>query len=103
MATMRHCSAKIASGKPCMAWARHDSDPPLCSARSGLLGAPRGNGNAVTHGFYQKKRSPGETESLIDESDPAPFRPGRCRTRPFPPVAVRDVLPLRSAPFPAQF
>jgi hypothetical protein len=48
-----------------MAFARHDSDPPLCSAHSGLLGAPRGNSNAVTHGYYSRNQPPDETESLF--------------------------------------
>ena len=62
---MNHCSAKVASGAPCRAWAIHDSDPPLCPAHSGLLGAPRGITNAMTHGYYHRKNSRGETDPLF--------------------------------------
>ncbi|UCC52857.1 MAG: hypothetical protein JSV68_02605 [Anaerolineaceae bacterium] len=65
---MNHCSAKVASGAPCCAWAIRDSDPPLCSAHSGLLGGRPGNTNAVTHGYYQKKFSAAEIESLFDDA-----------------------------------
>ena len=66
---MNLCSAKVASGAPCQAWAIHDTDPPLCPAHSGLLGAPRGNTNALKHGYYQKKLSPEEMQSQFDEAD----------------------------------
>jgi len=37
----------------CRAWAVRGSDPPLCSAYAGRgVGAPPGNQNARTHGFY---------------------------------------------------
>jgi len=39
----------------CRAWAVRGSDPPLCSAHAGRslgAGAPPGNQNARTHGFY---------------------------------------------------
>jgi hypothetical protein len=65
---MNHCSAKVASGAPCMAFAIRDSDPPLCPAHSGLLGAPRGNTNALKHGYYQRKLSPEEAELQFDEA-----------------------------------
>ncbi|NCF66077.1 MAG: hypothetical protein GWP61_08880 [Chloroflexi bacterium] len=65
---MNHCSAKVASGAPCRAWAIRDSDSPLCSAHSGLLGARPGNTNAVTHGYYQKKFSAAEIDSLFDDA-----------------------------------
>jgi hypothetical protein len=66
---MNLCSAKVASGAPCQAWAIHDTDPPLCPAHSGLLGAPRGNTNALKHGYYQKKLSSEEMQSQFDEAD----------------------------------
>lgn len=53
--TSRKCSATTKAGSPCRAWALTDSDPPLCSAHSGAnegAGAPKGNQNARTHGFY---------------------------------------------------
>ena len=54
------CSATVRDGdstRPCRAWAVHETNPPLCSAHGGgerPVGAPEGNTNAVTHGFYQK-------------------------------------------------
>jgi hypothetical protein len=62
---MNLCSAKVASGAPCRAWAIHDSDPPLCPAHAGLLSAPRSSGKAATHGFYQRKFSLDEPEPLF--------------------------------------
>jgi hypothetical protein len=67
--TMNLCTAKVASGAPCRAWAIHDSDPPLCPAHSGLLGAPLGNTNAITHGYYHRKQSSGETDPLFTGAD----------------------------------
>ena len=46
------CSAACADGSACRAWAMRGSDPPLCAAHSGRVGAPPGNKNAVRHGFY---------------------------------------------------
>ena len=52
-----------------MAFAIRDSDPPLCPAHSGLLGGRPGNTNAVTHGYYRRKLSPEETDTVFDEAD----------------------------------
>ena len=65
---MNHCSAKVASGAPSRAFAIKDSDPPLCPAHSGLLGGRPGNTNAVTHGYYQKKVSLADTETLFNDA-----------------------------------
>lgn len=58
------CSHTTAAGNPCRAWALQGTDPPACWAhsgrsspsepvgRQGRAGAPRGNQNARTHGFY---------------------------------------------------
>jgi hypothetical protein len=49
------CSQTTRQGEPCRAWAVHDTDPPLCSAHSGRnvgAGAPPGNQNRRTHGFF---------------------------------------------------
>ena len=49
------CTATTNLGKPCRSWAVHGTDPPRCVAHgggSGKHGAPRGNKNAVKHGFY---------------------------------------------------
>ena len=48
------CSAACADGSACRAWAMRGSDPPLCAAHSGRVGAPPGNRNAVRHGFYSR-------------------------------------------------
>lgn len=40
------CSSVCADGSPCRAWAVRGSDPPLCAAHSGRVGAPPGNRNA---------------------------------------------------------
>ena len=54
------CSGTVLSGQRCKAWAVRGSDPPLCAVHAGLnkgAGAPKGNKNALKHGFY----SPGMT------------------------------------------
>jgi hypothetical protein len=51
----RRCTATCADGRPCRAWAVRGSDPPRCSSHGGgraPVGAPPGNQNACTHGFY---------------------------------------------------
>ena len=60
------CTAVTAKGKPCKAWAIHHSDPPRCAPHSGLVGAPTGNSNAVTHGYYQRRVTPEERASLFE-------------------------------------
>ena len=49
------CTATTHAGQPCQAWAVHNTQPPLCSAHGGgnrPIGAPKGNTNALKHGFY---------------------------------------------------
>jgi hypothetical protein len=62
------CTAITASGKPCKAWAIRDSAPPRCAPHSGLTGAPKGNTNAVTHGYYRKRIKPEEIDALYDSA-----------------------------------
>jgi len=57
----------------CRAWAIRDSDPPRCSAHTpGKVGAPPGNRNNFTHGFYASTLHPddlaGLDEGAIDTS-----------------------------------
>jgi hypothetical protein len=54
----RRCSATCANGKPCRAWALRGSEPALCAAHSGKVGAPPGNKNAQTHGYYSRQVQP---------------------------------------------
>lgn len=46
----RHCSATTKAGEPCRAYAVRGSQ--LCAAHSRAVGAPAGNQNRRTHGFY---------------------------------------------------
>ncbi len=65
----RRCTALSASGDPCRAWAVRASDPPRCAPHGGgraPVGAPLGNRNAVTHGYYASTPAP-------DPSDGLPF------------------------------
>lgn len=64
-----NCTATKANGQPCSAWAMHESDPPLCSAHAGLTGPPKGNTNAVTHGYYQRGVKPEEIASLFSKAE----------------------------------
>ena len=57
------CSGTVNGGEPCSAYAMHDTDPPLCASHAGRAGAPKGNTNAVTHGYYQK----GVTEKEVTD------------------------------------
>ena len=63
------CSATTLSGRPCRAWSVHNTDPPLCSAHAGLnkgAGAPPGNRNRLTHGFYSRHYTLQEIADLLD-------------------------------------
>ena len=76
---MRKPSPKIPCSLPgCRAWAIHGSDPPICSAHAGRtlnpgpggqLGAPEGNHNALTHGFYSRVVRDLETGQPLDNAD----------------------------------
>lgn len=51
----------------CRAWAVRGSDPPLCVAHAGRAvgaGAPPGNQNRRTHGFYGRILQPDEANDL---------------------------------------
>ena len=64
----RPCSQLTAAGEPCRAWAIRGSDPPLCSAHAGRnvgAGAPLGNQNARTHGFYAAAFTAPEVARLL--------------------------------------
>jgi len=55
------CTATCADGSACRAWAVHDTDPPRCAPHGGgksPVGAPYGNQNALTHGFYARSDVP---------------------------------------------
>lgn len=61
------CTAKTKAGMQCKAWAVRESDPPRCAAHGGgraPVGAPAGNENAQTHGFYAE---PDETPATIED------------------------------------
>ena len=65
----RRCTHLTAQGEPCQAWAVHDSDPPLCSAHAGRnvgAGAPLGNQNHLSHGFYSRSFNPDELDDMRD-------------------------------------
>jgi hypothetical protein len=72
----RRCSHTTARGQPCRAWALRDSDPPTCSTHARrpfeagpdgarTAGAPPGNQNSVTHGFYANALSRQEVADVM--------------------------------------
>ena len=67
----RPCSFQTAAGNPCKAWAVHGTDPPACAAHAKLAcgGAPEGNQNARTHGFYSPVLEPEELADLVAFAD----------------------------------
>jgi uncharacterized protein YjcR len=70
---MNPCSAKTKSGRPCKAHAIRGSYPPLCSAHAGRnvgAGAPLGNLNALSHGFYSRTLTPEELSDLDHRAEP---------------------------------
>ncbi|MGD9029962.1 MAG: hypothetical protein PVG25_09120 [Anaerolineae bacterium] len=63
------CTATRADGSPCRAWSVRGTDPPRCAPHGGgraPVGAPQGNQNARTHGFYA--RSDVQTEGWTIET-----------------------------------
>ncbi len=65
-----HCTATTRQGQPCRAWAVPGTDPPRCAPHGGAgakPGAPEGNQNAVTHGFYARNWS---FPQISDVADP---------------------------------
>ena len=64
----RNPDKRPCSFRDCKAWAIRDSDPPLCAPHTkGLLGAPLGNRNALTHGFYATTLSPDDLKELDED------------------------------------
>jgi hypothetical protein len=68
----RRCTANRADGLPCRAYAVHGTDPPRCAPHGGgraPVGAPIGNQNARTHGFYASSATtcPSDEECTIDK------------------------------------
>lgn len=64
-----YCTGTTANGTPCRRWATPGSDPPRCAAHPTVgepapAGAPRGNQNAVKHGYY---RSPAEPPRTVED------------------------------------
>jgi hypothetical protein len=61
------CASKTESGEACRAWAIHGSSPPICSTHARLTGggAPKGNQNALKHGFYARSLSDQESADLV--------------------------------------
>lgn len=50
------CTETTRKGTACKAWAVPGTNPPRCASHGGAKarpGAPKGNTNAVTHGFYR--------------------------------------------------
>ena len=60
----RRCSAVTKAGEPCRAWAVRGSE--LCAAHSRSVGAPVGNQNRVTHGFYSVIKLSG-IDDVVDD------------------------------------
>lgn len=62
-----HCASKTESGEACRAWAIHGSDPPVCATHAKLTGggAPKGNQNALKHGFYARSLTDQESADLV--------------------------------------
>lgn len=62
---MEKCTATTKSGRPCNAWAIRGEK--LCSTHSGRnmgAGAPAGNVNRLTHGFYGRQYTQQEATDL---------------------------------------
>jgi hypothetical protein len=73
----RPCSATTTAGEPCKAWAVHDTGPPLCSAHAGRnvgAGAPLGNQNRTTRGFYASVLSRRELADILEGVDLTPLQ-----------------------------
>jgi len=64
------CTATTAAGLPCKNWAVHGSDPPRCPSHGGgpgIVGPPKGNKNALKHGFYVQTREIRTIEDVIED------------------------------------
>jgi len=66
----KRCSATTKLGKACRAWAIRGGE--LCSAHARAnvgAGAPKGNGNAVKHGFYRSVLTADEVADLVTHAE----------------------------------
>ena len=93
----RRCSHLPAGGQPCQAWAVHGSDPPLCSAHAGRnigAGAPLGNRNRLTHGFYSTAFNLEELEDVQDHDPDSVLKSEIACAR----VALRRVMSILADP-----
>lgn len=69
------CAALTKAGSPCGAWAVRKSNPPRCAAHGGgkaPVGAPPGNDNAKSHGFYSNTDAtalPADLDARITDLD----------------------------------
>lgn len=62
------CTSLTAAGDPCKAWAARGTDPPTCAIHAGLTvgaGAPIGNQNRRTHGFYSTNPAAVNVDQII--------------------------------------
>ena len=87
------CSHTTAYGIPCRAFAVAGSDPPTCAAHAGRnvgAGAPPGNQNRTTHGFYSPVLRPDEIADLVTYADDLSLDDEIACAR----VALRRVLAL---------
>lgn len=62
---MPHCSATTKAGVDCKAYAIRGSE--LCSAHSRKVGAPPGNKNRETHGFYAESERPETIDDVVKD------------------------------------
>ncbi len=60
----RRCSGTTRAGEPCKAYAVRGTQ--LCSAHSRSVGAPVGNKNRQTHGFYSARKMEGIGDVVSD-------------------------------------
>ena len=66
------CSHTTKRGQPCRAPVIPGTDPPTCASHAGRnvgAGAPRGNQNRTTHGYYSRAFSPDELADLVACAD----------------------------------
>jgi len=64
----RNPDKRPCSFRDCKAWAMRGSEPPICAPHAaGLLGAPLGNRNALTHGFYATTLAPDDLKELDED------------------------------------
>ncbi len=81
------CEGTVKNGGECSAFAVRGSDPPRCAAHLGRnvgAGAPSGNQNRRTHGFYGRYYSAAEVEDLgkeVEESLDAEIKVVRVALR----------------------